>query len=359
MDNYILAGVGVATAFTRSEVSPQLICTSRTLTDEGLNLGVSTADIRGGLGNSLVGQYFYDTILNLTMTDALFNLQYLALNVGGNITVGGDSLVTESITTMTANTITVAGTPVEFGNAGTVGWWTYSGKDDWQALTFEGQTATVANLPAQSEICVRYNAYNDALREFVIPAAVIPSEVHMILTYPLFSAGTGVKAIDFSSSSQVGNLIVDIPRFLFSGTVDLALTSSGATSTPLSGAALAYYQTTNCNQIGLYATVKEEIFGRVWSDNLKTMGVVGADVELTVGESTTLKVYGIYNDNATGIINNANLTFTSDGTGFTVNNAGTIIATEEGTGTVKIVATPTATFADPIECYAKVTITRA
>lgn len=357
MNDYILAGVGVATAFTRSEVSPQLIFTSRTLTDEGLTLGVSTADIRGGLGNSLVGQYFYDTILNLSMTDALFNLQYLALNTGGNVTVGGDSLVTESITTTTANTITVAGTPVDFGNAGTVGWWTYSGQDNWQPLTFVGKTATIANLPAQSDVCVRYNAYNDALRQFIIPASVIPSEVHMVLTYPLFSAGTGVKAIDFSSSSQVGNLIVDIPRFLFSGAIDLALTSSGATSTPLNGAALAYFQTTNCNQIGLYATVKEEIFGKVWSDNLVTMGVVGADVELGVGESTTLKVYGIYNDNATGIINNANLTFTSTGTGFTVDNTGTITATAAGSGTVKIVATPTAALTDPIECYANVTVT--
>lgn len=359
MNDFILAGVGVATAFTQSSVNPQLIFTSKTLTDEGISLGVSTADIRGGLGNSLVGQYFYDTILNLSMTDALFNLQYLALNTGGNITIGGDSLVTESITTTTANTVTVAGTPVEFGNAGTVGWWTYSGVEDWQPLTFEGKTAVIANLPAQSEICVKYNAYNDALREFIIPAAVIPSEVHMILTYPLFSAGTGVKAIDFSSSSQVGNLIVDIPRFLFSGAVDLSLTSSGATSTPLNGAALAYFKTAECNQIGMYATVKEEIFGKVWSDNLKTMGVVGADVALTVGESTTLKVYGIYNDNATGIINNANLTFTSDGTGFTVDNTGTVTATASGSGTVKIVATPTATLSDPIECYASVTVTSA
>lgn len=60
-------------------------------------------------------------MLEANITDALFDMNYIALNAGGSITVGGETLVTESVKTTSANTITVTGTPVAFGNAGTVG----------------------------------------------------------------------------------------------------------------------------------------------------------------------------------------------------------------------------------------------
>ena len=61
-----------------------------------------------------MSRYFHDSLMSATITDALFDLQYLALNVGGNITIGGSSLVTESVTTNVVNRITITGTPVAF-----------------------------------------------------------------------------------------------------------------------------------------------------------------------------------------------------------------------------------------------------
>ena len=61
-----------------------------------------------------MSRYFHDSLMSATITDALFNLQYLALNVGGNITIGGSSLVTESVTTTVANQITITGYSVAF-----------------------------------------------------------------------------------------------------------------------------------------------------------------------------------------------------------------------------------------------------
>lgn len=356
MENYILAGVGTMTAYTQSTTNPIKIFTSTTLVNEGLNISVTAEDIRGGLSNPLLGQYFHDSLMGLTAEDALFNLQYLALNVGGNITVGGDAIERESFKVTTPNQITVKGTPVAFGDAGTVGWYTISGADDWQPITFVGQTATVPNLPTGTDVCVEYNATDDALRQFIVPSAMIPSEVHVVLTFPLFKAQSGSAGNNVSASSKVGELSVDIPRFIFSGTQDLSLTSSGAATTSLSGNALAVYTTTNCNDMGMYGTIKQKIYGAVWSDNLVTMAVDGADVQITTNEEVTLKVYGIYSDNAVGAINNANLTFTTGATEFTVDNKGVVKGVSAGKGTVKIVATPTAGTENPIECYAEVTV---
>ena len=47
--------------------------------------------------NPLLGDISTTSILEGNITDALFNLQYLALNVGGEVVIGGSSLVTETV----------------------------------------------------------------------------------------------------------------------------------------------------------------------------------------------------------------------------------------------------------------------
>ena len=171
MSNYILAGVGTIEAFTQSSTQPTKIFTSKTLQESGISISVTAEDIRGGLSNPLLGRYFHDSILEANITDALFNLQYLALNVGGEVVVGGSSLVTETVTAGSGS-LTVQGTPVAFGTAGTVGWYTPAGQEDWAPLTFEGKVAT-ASVTSGSEYCVRYNADDSNIQEFVVPSSFI------------------------------------------------------------------------------------------------------------------------------------------------------------------------------------------
>lgn len=66
-------------------------------------------------------RYFHDSAMNLTLTDALFNLRYLAQSTGGTIEIGGDIMTTEQITITVANTITPTSTPQSFLNVGTIG----------------------------------------------------------------------------------------------------------------------------------------------------------------------------------------------------------------------------------------------
>lgn len=312
-------------------------------------------DIRGGLSNPLLGRYFHDSLLESNITDALFDMTYIALNVGGEITVGGDSLITESVTTTTANEVTVAGTPVAFGSAGLVGWMTIEGEDNWQPITFVGKTAEVSDLPSGTNVCVRYNAYDDAMKQFIIPSNVIPSEIHVVMTYPLFAATTDVQSL--STSSKVGELIVDIPRFQFNGSVELSLTASGAATSNLSGSALAVNDTINCSDMGRYGTVKLRTFGGNWYDSLIAMAVDGAEMSMKTGDTKTLKVVGIFQDKGTtltGVLNNANLTFTSSSSSVaTVSTAGVVTAAGTGTATIEIVATDKPS----VHGYAEVNVT--
>lgn len=336
MSNYILAGVGTIEAFTQSSTQPTKIFTSKTLQESGISISVTAEDIRGGLSNPLLGRYFHDSILEANITDALFNLQYLALNVGGEVVIGGSSLVTETVTGG-SGTLTVQGTPVAFGNAGTVGWYTVEGQDDWSPLTFSGKVATVDGVTSANTYCVRYNANDAGIQEFVVPSAIIPSEVHLVMTYPLFAGGTSPEAI--STSSQVGELIVDIPRFQFAGNVELSLTSSGAATSNLSGSALASYTTANCNDMGTYGTVKQKIYGGNWYDDLTTIAVDGGNFSIANGATKKLKVIGIFK-NGTGVLDNSKLTFTSSASS-TASVANTGVVTGAATGSANITITVT------------------
>ena len=356
MKKYILAGVGTIEGFTQSSTQPSKVFTSTTLQESGLTISVTAEDIRGGLSNPLLGRYFHDSVLEANIVDALFDLSYLALNVGGEVTIGGDTLVTESVKVTTANTITVVGTPVAFGNAGTVGWFTIEGEDNWTPITFVGKTAT-ATVAANTNICVRYNTQNNALKTFVIPSSVIPSELHVVMTYPLFAAGSDKSSL--STSSQVGELIVDIPRFQFAGNVELSLTSSGVATSNLSGSALAMNSTTNCNDMGRYGTVKMNIFDQNWYDDLIALAIDNADVALKNSETDTLKVIGIYQDNGTiltNLIDNADLTFTSNDTSIATVGAHTGLVTAAASGTGETTIEVKVTAKEDVTAYANIAV---
>ena len=295
--------------------------------------------------------------MNATLTDALYSMEYLSLKMGAEITVGSNGIVLESITTTQENQITVAQTPVELQGLGTIGWYARTGTDEWKKLTFEGKTAQVPNLPMGSNVCVKFCADQDAARQFVVPTNIIPKEVTMILQYPLFRAGT----TSLATSYRVGTLEVKIPRFLPDPSIDLSLTSSGASTVPFSGTALPYKPSTGCqNDGGNYAIFTEIIDGANWYDNLTTIAVDNADIRLETTKTTTLRLWGVYSDGvslSTKPLDNTKMTYTVTPTATaSVSAAGVVTANQAGTATIKIVATDTANLANPIEGYASITV---
>lgn len=195
---YILQGVGELQLFSGND----LILTSKTLTESGISVNISSEDIRGGYSAPLIGRYFHSGSFDLTLTDATFDLQYLALNMGGQITMGGSAITTESYVMGSDNKVVASGVPQDFHGLGNRGWVTIAGVDNWIPVEFVGQEAEF-EAPAGTSVCVKYvNQYANA-REFIVPSNIIPAECYAILKAPLFAA----NAQNFTASSKVAEIV--------------------------------------------------------------------------------------------------------------------------------------------------------
>ena len=336
---FVIASVGTAQAF--DQTSGDLIMSSKTLVDSGINFSVTQEEIRGGMGNSLLSMYLHDSAMALTMNDSLFSLEYLSLQTGSIIQAGADVLTLEQITTTEANKITVKDTPQKFGQFGTIGWYSLVGEDNWTTITFDTdtKTANVADLPQGTTVCVKYTKTDTSAEQFTVSSAFIPAQVYMILTLPLFKSGTDAK--QFSNSSKVGEIQVEIPNFMFDGAVDLALTSSGTTTTPLSGHALATFTgLEGCDSNdGYYAKLKQITYNKDEFADVKAIVVADANVELKATETQTLQVYAIYSGiKAPKLIDNSKLTFTSSNDTYaSVDAKGVVTANAKGHADIEIV----------------------
>lgn len=295
------------------------------------------------MGNSLLSMYLHDSAMALTMTDSLFSLEYLSLQTGSVIQAGADVLTLEQVTTTVANKITVKDTPQKFGQFGTIGWYSLIGEDNWTTITFDPdtKTANVADLPQGTTVCVKYTKTDASAEQFTVSSAFIPAQVYAVITLPLFKSGTDAK--QFSNSSKVGEIQVEIPNFMFDGAVDLALTSSGATTTPLSGHALATFTgLEGCDSNdGYYAKLKQVTYNKDEFADVKAIVAADANVELKVGEKQMLQIYAIYSGiKAPKLIDNSKLTFTSSSATFaSVEPTGEVEAKAEGHADIEVVVT--------------------
>jgi len=335
---YILAGVGTAELIDKT--SGDIVATSKTLVNSGMSFSVTANDIRGSLGNKLLGQYFSDASMSITLEDALFDLNYLSLNTGGTISVGGDTMTTEQITTTVANTITVTSTPQSFLSLGAIGWYSIAGSEVWTKITFSGLNATVTGLASGTTVCVKYVKEDVVSEQFTVASAFIPTQCYLLLTLPLFK--TGLDTNTYSASSKVGEVQVEVPTYQLSGNQELSLTSSGTTTSSISGQALASVTgATSCDSSGDYAYIKKVIFGQDEFANVKSIVVEDSDIDLAVGGTQTLVLYKMFFGNILpSLLANSKCTFTSSAVGVaTVSSAGLCTGVSAGTATITCVVT--------------------
>ena len=340
MAKYILAGVGTAQMY--SQGYSEYIGSTKTLTESGISFTVTEEEIRGGLGNSVLGSYFHDTGLSLNMTDALFSLEYLALNVGGTISAGSDIITTEQVTVGANSKITVTKTPQEFfSGTGAIGYIKKptESEDAWTKVIFDGVTAPTAYSVGET-VCVRYCVTDDAARKFTVSSSFIPSQISLILTLPLFKASSDASQ-SLTNSSKVGEVQIKIPNFIFGGSQDLSLTSSGSATTSLSGKALVTFTgAEGCDDDGYYGEITEVVYNKDEFADVKAIVVADAQVDMAVGDTKQIQVYALYNGTtAPKLLDNSKLTFTiASGESATVAN-GVVTAAKAGDTVIKITVT--------------------
>lgn len=346
--NKFLAGVGRALIISNG----QLIAVAKTLQNSGFNFSVTPEEIRGGATNPLLGRYFHDSSLAITLTDALFELEYIALNIGADIQQGGITVYEGSYVTQAlfpAGSVQLPYEAVPFDGQ-YLAWWKLPEDTEWKQATIseisdigmKNFTPTGYTGGAGQTICYKY-FYNDAnARSVVINADYNPKVVSLIIINDIYSG----DASDVGNSSKCGRLVTSIPNFQFNGTNDLAFAAGAATSVTISGTANAVLDGDTCVDEPYYGTMTEEIFNETWQDKVVALAISNADITAPAeinANIATVQVYAVFGGmTASKLIDNSNCIFAVEadgGTGVTVDTAGVIGTTTADAGTAYISVT--------------------
>lgn len=290
---YFLAGVADAEIFKGNEA----FATAKTLIDSSITIGVSAEDIRAGKGAKLYGKYFHTSTFDLKLSDAMFKMEYIAANVGADLELGGDVFRLEEFTLGSDKKVSLNKMPVAM-EAGKNVFIYYKKATDTYFKTMKLETASqeiTLEEGAEGDVyCVKYLYTNDSARKVTINADFTPDTLSIYLTANLYSGDVN----DISTGTRAGTITIKVPRFLLSGSQEIAMSMTGAANTPLEGSALAT-KGEGCDGEGIYAEIIEVIEGREVKDMVALIIEGSAEtLEASVGDELELKVYGRYADSA-------------------------------------------------------------
>ena len=336
--NHFLAGVGRALLFKGND----LIGVAKTLTESTFDFSITAEDVRGGQGNGLLGRYFHDSNMQVTLVDAMFDLQYMALSLGVNLESGGLSVKEEELTVGADSTVTASETPVAF-NGSMIGWYKKPSDTEWSIGTFTGSKMAISGASQNDPYCVKYFYINENAKSIKIKSQYVPSELHVVIMNDLYSGDVGSQ----SDATRYGRLITDIPRLQMDGNQTLNLTATSAATINLTGSALAVLSGDTCEDDPYYGTMTEEIYGAKWQDDVVALAVENSDIELAKSASETLIVRAVFGAGmASQRKDNSNFTFSvvnspaSTATGTNVDTSGVVKAgSQAGVAVVQVVLT--------------------
>lgn len=339
--NQFLAGVGRALLFD----GDNLIGVAKTLTESTFNFSISNEEIRGGQGNALFGKYFHDSNLAVTLTDAMFKLEYLAANLGVDISMGGLSVYESSASgevVRADGSILLTETPTLI-NGSLLAWYKKPSDANWSVTTATLSGTDYVIRPAGAVVndnfCIKYFYQNENARSIIINTQYVPKTLHLVIMNDLFSGDTA----DVGSATRYGRIITDIPSFQLDGSQDLNLTATSAATISLTGNALGVSSEISCEESTYYGTMTEEIFGSSWVDNVIALAIENSDMELTQGATESIIARVVFGGSvASQRKDNSNFTFAVEsGTSATVDEDGVVTASGSATGDTVISVTLT------------------
>lgn len=327
----------VANCYGYNDSDGTLLFVGKTLLDSSIETTLGSTDVRGGRGNQLQYVYYHTNEMNITISDAQWNLDFLAQTLGDTI-VTSNNIFQEETITLVANAGSVTDTPLPLVSGGSAYGWVTLPTGVVEKVTFSTKAFTASQAGATDEVCVRYYALDTAARSVTVDANVIPAIVHLVLEAQLNSSD--------STTNQIGYVQIDIPNAALSGSFTISMTPDGVASTPLSARALATEDTSSaaCDHIPYYATIKEIITAANWYDNVIGIAIANGDFSQAMAVSgTALVVWAVP---STGLpflcpTTGTEMTFSSGSTGVATITANTGIITNVATGTSLLHATIT------------------
>lgn len=318
------AGVGNATLLD----GERLVATATTLIDSGITIGVSWEDIRAGAGNALYGRYAHTSTFDLKLTDAMFNLEYLAMNTGSDISLGGDVMIDEQLTS-SQKKIKLSKPAVAMAGNDVYAYAKKAGTDnvyDKYAVSEDNEI----EVAEDGTYCIRYMYTNDLASKMIIKSNFIPKTLTLILEANLYNGGS----CDVESSTLAGKITIKVPRFQLNGSQEFSLTASGVANMSLEGSALAS-GCAGCSGEGVYAEIVQVMANRTLENGFSGIVVEDATREAAKGDKLELNVYACPVDAAPIKLSNDQITVQATGTGYTYAN-GIVTIADNATGTVTV-----------------------
>lgn len=337
MAEKFLANVGTALIFRGNEFAG----IGNFLTENTFSFSASPNEVRGGANNPLLGRWFSDSTLNVTITNATFKLEYLAWSLGTTIEQGGTSFYEsqDGEKVVTAGQIELKNKPAAF-NGAMIGWYKKPAETGWSigAITETGSKYYLAVAGAQPNdvYCIKYPYMDENARMMAIPADFNPDELHVVLLNDLYNADINTN----SAASKVGRLITDIPRLSLDPSQDLKLSATSSAPTQLTGTALRYTSGESCESTAVYGTMTEQIYGAKWQDSVVALAVENADMELGASETETAIVRVVYGGSvASQRKANSNFTFAKVSGNASVNTDGVVNSGASGESVISVTLT--------------------
>ena len=321
---FFLASVGNAEAYAARNGEFAHVLSARTLTESTLGFTSSMEEVRAGQGAKLYGRFNHSAGMTVSLTDAMFDMNYIALQTGSQIQTGASAIYAkDSYTAVTGATKTIALTkePVAIGTAcgldKKVVWFRASGcnptQEDISVVIdgtdnkYENGNLTVGATDAAKFVdgvtyCISYFAMDNLADLIKISANFIPAEMVLVLTAKLFEGDANAP----ETGKPAGEITIKVPRFQLDGQFDLSMAMTSAATIALNGTALAV-DAGGCEDDGIYAEIVQVLNNATYSS--KGIRMIAVDPESAVAGSVPV-VYGLYNNGSTGLIPNSDLTFT-------------------------------------------------
>ena len=277
MGKYFLGSVGIAEAYRTVNNKKVLAFAARTLTENSINLNFVSDIIRAGTNAQAIAQFTHDPTLEIRLQDVTWSSGYVETVLGSQFTNGGAEGVkdyqTEQVVSSGPDTWTyLSHTPVSFpfeiynpdprslltvtlsfplggrgrsiliGRVDSDEWTWYHGPMHDNGL----------RLPA-GRWNVFYMATDEQAREIIVTSQMVPSEVSLVITTPLYSGADCSK--DGSMGVPIGHLTSEIPRFQLASELNLAFNMSSIVAMDIRGKALVCDSCT-CDQQRLMRIVE-------------------------------------------------------------------------------------------------------
>lgn len=306
-----------------------LLFVGKTLLDSSIETTLSNTDVRAGQGNQLQYIYYHTAEMNITVNEAQFSLEFLALNTGSSIVTGGKAWNEETVEIVNGSGAVTEGTPLAVQTQTIYGWVTKA-DGTVERVTFTGQTFKLSDTNFNGTVCVRYYAEDSAARVVTIYADMLPSTIRLVME--------GTLASSDSTTNKIGTVEIEVPRASMTGAFTLSMTPDAVSQTPLSVRALASNNSTGgcTGNRPIYATITERIDGAHWYDNVVALAIKGGDFTLAADASVTLSVYAIKNDGSAAFLAPiSDITFASDDTECATVTGGIVAGVAAGTATIK------------------------